>query len=194
VLAGTPILVSAARGDHRAGVRRDGEGRLWIAHWTAERPDRVAGTRLEGLDPACIGGPEWWVVGARAPAGVRAVEARDEAGAWHPGAVAQGAWVAFVDGGPQDHGIPPVRLRDATGGLVSRAAPERLQTARRLEEHELRLLAMGPTAIGGPCPVCRADDWRAAPAAGGSGERVFCAVCGHDDGANRAFWASARPG
>jgi hypothetical protein len=34
VLAGTPILVSAALGDQRAGVRRDGKGHLWIAEPT----------------------------------------------------------------------------------------------------------------------------------------------------------------
>lgn len=193
MLAGTPILVSAARGDHRAGVRRDEEGQLWIAHWTVERPDRVAGTRLEGLDPARIGGPGWWAVGGRLPDSARSVQACDEAGAWLSAELAGGAWVVFVDGGPQTD-MPPLRLRDAIGRVVSRTPAGRLETARRLEPRELRLLAMGPTAIGGPCPVCETDDWRAAPAAGGSGQRVFCAVCGHDDGANHAFWAAARPG
>ena len=58
--AGTPILLSAAHGDHLARVRRDTqEGHLGIAHWTADRPDRVAGTRLEGLEPARIGVQGW---------------------------------------------------------------------------------------------------------------------------------------
>jgi hypothetical protein len=191
VLASTPILVSAARGDDRAGVRRDDEGHLWIATWTLDRQDRVAGTRLEGLDPARIGGPGWWAIGGRLPDAARSVEARDEAGAWRAAEVARGAWVVFVDGGPESD-MPPLRLRDAGGHVVSRTPAGRLATARRLEPHELRLLAMGPSQLGGDCPSCGADDWRAAPAGSGDGERIFCAVCGHDDGATRAFWGASR--
>jgi Zn ribbon nucleic-acid-binding protein len=193
VLHGTPILVSAARGDDRAGVRRDEEGHLWIATWTVERPGRVVGTRLEGLDPAQIGGPGWWVVGARLPEGVRSVEARDEDGAWHAATVANGAWVAFVAGAAETVGMPPLRMRDAAGELVSRVPAERRQAARRLQPGEAQALTISRAGAGPACPACGANDWRAAPAGSGAvGERVFCAVCGHDDGGVRSFFAATR--
>jgi len=202
VLAGTPIIVSVARGDERGGVRRDGEGHLWIAHWTADRPDRVAGTRFEGLRPAQIIGPRRSVVGARLPATARAVQVRDDNGTWHPAQVAPGAWVAFVERDDDAAGLPPVRLRGADGAIVSRTDPESVAASRPLERHERAALAADPSRGGNACPACGADDWRAAPArtgrlgaspAGGvTGEHVFCAVCGHDDGGVRAFLAATR--
>jgi hypothetical protein len=185
VLAGTPILVSAVLGEHLAGVRRDArEGHLWIAHWMADRPDRVAGTRLEGADPARIGVPGWWAVGGRLPTGAASVDARGESGTWHRAAVGDGAWVVFVDGAEESAGLPPIRMLDAGGELVSRA-PE--GTSRALTAQEAQLLALTPSGVGGTCPVCAADEWRAAPLV--SGERIFCARCGHTDGAARGFWA-----
>ncbi|HEY7621022.1 MAG TPA: hypothetical protein VH834_14700 [Solirubrobacteraceae bacterium] len=190
MLAGTPILVSAAHGDHLAGVRRDAEGgHLWIAHWMADRPDRVAGTRLEGLEPARIGVPGWWIVGARLPDSVATVDVRGESGTWHGAAIANGAWVAFADGGDDVMGIPPIRLLDAHGELVSRVPASWIDAARALTEQETELLAKGQSDIGGPCPVCWTYDWRAAPAEGdASGERIFCARCGHNDGAVSGFY------
>jgi hypothetical protein len=202
VLAGTPIIVSAALGDERAGVRRDGDGRLWIAHWTADRADRVAGTRLEGLQPAQITGPRTSAVGARLPATGRAVQVRDDDGTWHPAQVAPGAWVAFVERDGDAAGLPPVRLLDADGALVSRAEPGWIASSRALDRHERAALAAGPSGVGDACPACGADDWHAAPAhtdrshaspsGGGTGEHVFCAVCGHNDGAVTAFFAAVR--
>jgi hypothetical protein len=192
VLAGTPIVVSAARGDERAGVRRDGDGHLWIAHWTADRPDRVAGTRLEGLRPAQISGPCRSAVGARLPAMTRAVRVRDDDGTWHAAEVAPGAWVAFVERDGNAGGLPPVRLLDADGALVSRAEPGWIASSRPLERHERAALAAGSSGVGGACPACGADDWRASPSDGGTGEHVFCAVCGHADGGVTAFFAATR--
>jgi hypothetical protein len=190
VLADTPILVSAAHDGHVGGVRRDAEhGELWIAHWTSDRPDRVAGTRLQGLEPASIGVPGWWIVGARLPGSVATVEVRGQSGAWHPATLGGGAWVAFADGSEDAMGIPPIRLLDARGELVSRADPGWIGAARPLTARETQLLAMGPHGIGGPCPVCWTYDWRAAPAgAGATGERIFCARCGHNDGAVSGFY------
>ena len=188
MLAGTPILVSAAHGDHFAGVRRDAEeGHLWLAHWTADRPDNVAGTRLEGREPARIGMPGAWIIGARLPEGVAKVDVRGASGTWYAAALREGAWVVVVDGGEQAIGIPPIRMLDAAGALVSRAEPGWLEAARKLSAQETELLAQGPHELGGPCPVCWSYDWRAAPA--GSGERTFCARCGHNDGATTAFFA-----
>jgi hypothetical protein len=183
VLAGTPILVSVARGEMRAAVRRDADGHLWIAHWTAESPDRVAGTRLEGLRPAQISGPGCSAVGARLPAAARSVEVRDDDGTWRPAAVGDGAWVTFVRRDDVAVGLPPVRLRGADGALVFRADPRWMASSRPLARHE----RLGPAGIGPLCPACGADDWRAAPSGSGAGEHVFCGVCGHDDGAVRAF-------
>jgi hypothetical protein len=192
VLAGTPILVSAAHGDHLAGVRRDAqEGHLWLAHWTADRPDRVAGTRLEGLEPARIGVPGWWIVGARLPESVATVDVRGESGSWHAATVANGAWVAFADGGEDVTGIPPIRLLDAHGDIVSRAPADWVEAARSLTDQEAELLAKGRHDVAGPCPVCWSYDWRLAPAqAGAPGGWIFCARCGHDDGAASVFWGS----
>jgi hypothetical protein len=190
VLNGTPILVSAAHGDHVAGVRRDAEeGQLWIADWMADRPDRVSGTRLEGLEPASIGVSGWWILGARLPKSVATVDVRGESGRWHAAAVANGAWVAFTDGGEDVMGIPPIRLLDANGELVSRAPAGWVEAARSLTDQETKLLAMSPHEVGGPCPVCWTNDWRLAPAqAGALAGRIFCARCGHNDGAASMFW------
>jgi hypothetical protein len=185
VLAGTPILVSVALGEHFAGVRRDAqEGHLWIAHWMADRPERVAGTRLEGADPASIGIPGWWAVGGRLPARVASVDARGDSGTWHPAAVGESAWVVFVDGPENSAGLPPIRMLDARGELVSRA-PE--GPSRELTAQQAQLLAMSPGGLGGVCPVCATEDWRAAPF--GIAERIFCARCGHTNGAAHGFWA-----
>jgi hypothetical protein len=66
-VSGAPILVSTSRADDRVGVRRAADASLWLSHWTANRPHRVGGTRLEGLEPAEIGGEDWWIVGGRLP-------------------------------------------------------------------------------------------------------------------------------
>jgi hypothetical protein len=192
VLAGTPILVSAARGDHLAGVRRDTqEGRLWIAHWMADRPDRVAGTRLEGLEAARIGVPGWWIVGARLPESVATVDVRGHSGTWYPATVDNDAWVAFADGGEDDMGIPPIRMLDVHGELVSRAPADWVHAARSLSAQEAELLARSSHEVGGPCPVCWTYDWRLAPAQDGAVEgRIFCARCGHSDGAASGFWGT----
>jgi hypothetical protein len=190
VLAGTPILVSAEHGDHLAGVRRDTqEGHLWIAHWMADRPESVAGTRLKGLEPARIGVPGWWIVGARLPESVAKVDVRGQSGTWHAASVDNGAWVAFADGSEDVMGIPPIRMLDTRGELVSRAPAGWAETARTLTEKEAELLAVSPHEVGGPCPVCWTFDWRFAPAQDGAlGGRIFCARCGHNDGAASGFW------
>jgi hypothetical protein len=193
VLAGTPILVSAAHGDRLAGVRRDAEkGHLWLAHWTSDRPDRVAGTRLEGREPARIGLPGAWIVGARLPAGVASIDARGASGAWHEATLGDGAWVVVVDGPEDARAMPPIRMLDAAGALVSRAEPGWLEAARRLSAQETALLARGPHELGGPCPVCWSYDWRAAPQR--SGERIFCARCGHNEGGATVFYGPGSGG
>ena len=151
----------------------------------------MAGTRLEGLEPARIGIPGWWIVGARLPESVATVEVRGESGTWHPATLGGGAWVAFADGSEDATGIPPIRLLDAHTELVSRAAPGWAEVARPLTEQETALLAKGPHEIGGPCPVCWTFDWHAAPAGNHAiGERIFCARCGHNDGAVSSFWGA----
>jgi hypothetical protein len=191
VLAGTPIVVSAAFGNERAGVRRDGDGHLWIAHWTAERPDRVAGTRLESLRVAHISGPGWVAVGGRLATAARSVDVRDDDATWRPATVGGGAWVAFARSEREDGRPPPLRMSDAEGALVFRGEPEWAAAARRLQADERLAVTAGrdPT-----CPACGADDWRAAPADGGHGEYVFCAVCGHNDGSISAFFSATRSG
>ena len=49
----------------------------------------------------------------------------------------------------------------------------------------------GTPILVSACPVCGAEDWRAAPA--GNGERVFCARCDHNDGAISVFWSASAP-
>jgi hypothetical protein len=107
--------------------------------------------------------------------------------AWHLAEAANGAWVLFVPYDQDAPGLPAVRFSDTTGAMVPRmnvGAGE----SRRLGPHEARLLAMSPSGLGGTCPVCGAEDWRAKPAERGSGEIVFCARCGHTDGASVGFW------
>ena len=53
-------------GEH-AGIRRDADGFLWISHWRDASPNRVAGTRLEGSEPAQIRGPDRSAVGGVLP-------------------------------------------------------------------------------------------------------------------------------
>jgi hypothetical protein len=152
VLAGTPILVSAAHGDHLAGVRRDAEeGHLWLAHWTTDRPDRVAGTRLAGREPARIGLPGAWIVGARLPDGVARVHVRGESRTWHTATLGEGAWIVVVDGGADAVGIPPIRMLDAAGALVSRADPAWLEAARAHRAGG-RAAGQGPARARGPVP------------------------------------------
>jgi hypothetical protein len=67
VLAGTLILVEASQGEDRAGVRRDAEGFLWISLWRDAEPERVAGTRLEGVEPAQIRERGWSALAACFP-------------------------------------------------------------------------------------------------------------------------------
>jgi hypothetical protein len=188
MLAGTPILVMTAQDDLRAGVRRDGEGFLWISTWREARPDSVAGTRLEGLRPAQIGELGCAAIGGALPEGARSGEVLGRDGAWHRAELAGGAWVAIV---PWDHddprGLAPVRFHDGAGERISRADPAELSRARTLAEHEARLLARGGR-LGGRCPVCGAEDWRAASAARGTGEHIFCGACGHSDGGVHGFW------
>jgi hypothetical protein len=149
----------------------------------------VAGTRLEGLEPARIGVGGWWIVGARLPEAVATVDVRGESGTWHAATIGDGAWVAFADGGEDVVGIPPIRLIDARGELISRAPAGWVETARPLTDQEAKLLAMGPHEIGGPCPVCWTKDWRLVPAqAGALAGQIFCARCGHSDGAATGFW------
>lgn len=187
MLAGTPIVVSAALADQRAGVRRDDEGCLWLAHWTVDRAQHVAGTRLEGLRPAQIAGPGWAAVGARVPAGAHAVEVRDDDGTWRSAAVGGGAWVAFARRDGEAPSLPHVRVRDSEGALLFRGEPGWSGSARQLREDEI-----AACGFGAGCPSCGADAWRAAPADTG-GEHVFCAVCGENDGSVRAFFSATRP-
>lgn len=187
MLKDAAILVGAEHGDQCAGVRRDADGGLWISHWTADRPERVAGTLLEAMRPAAIRGPEWAALGGRLPESASMAEALGGDDAWHLAEAANGAWVLFVPYDQDAPGLPAVRFSDTTGAMVPRmnvGAGE----SRRLGPHEARLLAMSPSGLGGTCPVCGAEDWRAKPAERGSGEIVFCARCGHTDGASVGFW------
>lgn len=188
MLKDAAILVRAEHDDQRAGVRRDADGGLWISYWIADKPERVAGTLLEEMRPAAIRGPERAAFGGRLPESASMAEALGEDDAWHLAEAANGAWVLFVPYGQHTLGLPAVRFSDSTGALVPRmdvAAGE----SRRLEAHEARLLAMSTSGLGGTCPVCGAEDWRARRAEGGSGEVVFCSECGHTDGGSGTFYA-----
>jgi hypothetical protein len=158
VLAGTPILVMAEHGQTRAAVR-SADGHLWITHWATSRPDRVAGTRLEGLRPGRIGEEAHAALGGALPGGARSVGVRGDDGAWHPAHVGRGAWVAFVPWPASRTGMPPVRFLDAHAEVVSRAEPADLAAARALDGRQLELRGRGA------CPVCGAEDWVGVPVA-----------------------------
>jgi len=191
------VLVEVERDAHRAGVRMDAQGDLWLAHWHAARPGRVAGARLDGPRPARIDGrdegrPDWAALGGRLPPGAAAADVRDDAGAWCRAAAGHGAWVVFVARSTRTAGLPPVRFVDAAGALTPARPRERLLAGAPLDGERRRLLAHAGTTGGGPCPVCGGDDWRTEPfEPPSSGLRIFCAACGFDDGAARAFWAPA---
>jgi len=191
VLADTRILVTTRRDDATAAVRRDADGHSWISLWPEARPDRVAGSRLEGVEPARILGPDWLAVGGMLPPSATSAEVRGEDDAWHPAEVSEGAWVAFA---PHDAGapggLPAVRFCDDRGAPVSRAISTDLSSARRLDAGQAELLASGASGLGGTCPACGATDWRAVAAGPAPGaERIFCGVCGHGDGAVHGVWS-----
>jgi hypothetical protein len=186
VLAGTAILVMTSHDDKRAGVRRDAEGCLWISLWWEAAPDRVAGTRLEGVEPAQIRGPDWSAVGGVLPEGARSAEVRGADEAWQRAEVGEGSWVAFIPWEAGAFALPAIRFADERGALVSSA----LASARRVDAGQAQLLARSPSGLGGVCPACGATDWRAARSGcGSSTERIFCGVCGHSDGAVHGFWS-----
>lgn len=189
MLKDAAILVGAEHGDHCAGVRRDGEGGLWISHWTADKPERVAGTLLEGMRPAAIRGPDWAALGGRLPQSASMAEALGEDDAWHLAKAANDAWVLFVPYDQDAPGLPPVRFSDTTGAMVPRMNVGAWES-RQLEPHEARLLAMSASGLGGTCPVCGTEEWRAKRAESGSGENVFCARCGHTDGGSLGFYGA----
>jgi hypothetical protein len=188
VLAGTPILVEASQGKDRAGVRRDAEGFLWISLWRDAEPERVAGTRLEGVEPAQIREHGWSAVGGVLPDDARSVEVRGDDGAWRRAEVGQGAWVVFVAYDLEALGLPPMLFAGKDGALISRVSPGTVTAARRLDQSEAELLARGLSGLGGECPACGAVDWRAIAPESGPGERIFCGVCGHSDGAAHMFY------
>lgn len=190
MLAGTEILVMASHDDKRAGVRRDAEGFLWISLWWEAAPGRVAGTRLEGLEPAQIRGPDWSAVGGVLPEGARSAEVRGADEAWQRAKVGDGSWVVFVAWDANACALPAVRFADERGALVSRATSSALSSARRLDAGQAQLLARSPSGLGGACPACGATDWRAVRSGPvPSAERIFCGVCGHSDGAVHGFWS-----
>jgi hypothetical protein len=199
MLEGTPVLVEVGLREHRAGVRMDADGDLWVAHWRAEAPERVAGTRLDGFRAAQIqgrddGSPDWAAVGGRLPPGAVIAKVRDEDCLWCRAATGHGASAVFVDRSINGSNLPPVRFADARGTLVPARARERLRAAARLGEEHRRLLARTGAIGGGPCPVCGGTDWRTElverPA---MGQRIFCADCGHDDGGSRVFYSGTVP-
>jgi hypothetical protein len=190
VLAGTPILVMTSHDDKRAGVRRDADGFLWISLWWEAAPDRVAGTRLDGVEPAQIRGPDRSAIGGVLPHGARSAEVRGADEAWHRAAVGEGAWVAFVPHDAHASGLPAVRFGDERGALVSRATSRALSSARRVDAGQAQLLARSRSGLGGACPACGATDWRAVRSGSvSSAEQIFCGVCGHSDGAVHGFWS-----
>lgn len=189
MLAGTPILVSTKRGEHNAGVRRAQDGSLWVAHWTDDRPERVAGTQLEDLRAAHIGVPGYSAVGARLAPGAVLVDVLGDDEDWHRAAVAQEAWIVFVPRelnawGHPPAGVPPVRLLNDKGVIVSQVSPALAQTSRPLGPERAQLLRLGY------CPVCGAQDWRVARVATGGGELVFCGACGHGGDGATQFWTA----
>jgi hypothetical protein len=158
--------------------------------WWEAAPDRVAGTRLEGVEPGQIRGPDWSAVGGVLPRGARSSEVRGADEVWHRAEVAEMAWVAFVPYDVDAHGLPAVRFGDERGQLVSRATSDALSSARRLDADQARLLARSPSGLGGACPACGAADWRAVRSGSvPSAEQIFCGVCGHSDGAVHGFWS-----
>jgi hypothetical protein len=186
---GDEVLVSVHRGEDRAGIVREADGRLWLAHGRA--PALHAITALDGLEPAQIGGPGWTAVGGALPPAARTAHARGSDGGWEPAATGGGTWIAFVVA-DERHALPAVRFRDEHGALVSRAAPDVRAAARRIDTAEAERLTRLGTSVGGVCPVCEARDWRATPSAAGLGEHVFCGICGHSDGGAIGTWSPTR--
>jgi hypothetical protein len=189
MLQDAAIIVGAEHGDQCAGVRRDADGGLWISHWTADKPRRVAGTLLEGMRPAAIRGPEWAALGGRLPESASMAEALGEDDAWHLAEAADGCWVLFVPYHQEVPGVPAVRFSDTAGAMVPLMNVGAAES-RQLEAHEARLLAMSPSGLGGACPVCGSEAWLAKRAESGSGEIVSCARCGHSDGCSVRFWGA----
>lgn len=181
------LLVSVSHGDDRAGIIREGDGRLWIAHGHASTPRAI--TLLRGLEPGHVGGPGWTAVGGVLPPRARTAQALGSDGSWQEAAIAGGAWVAFVVADDR-HWPPPARFRDEQGALVSRADQDVLAAARRIAPDEADRLARLEASVGGVCPVCEARDWRGTPATAGVGEHVFCAVCGHSVPGVFASWSA----
>ena len=94
----------------RAGIRRDADGFLWISHWRDASPNRVAGTRLEGSEPAQIRGPDRSAVGGVLPPGARSAVVRGADWAWHTAEVGH-------EPGLRSHRttlMPPARLRSGS--------------------------------------------------------------------------------
>jgi hypothetical protein len=176
-------------------MRMDVAGDLYVAHWHAARPDRVAGTRLDGPGPAQIAGVDpdgsgWAAVGGRLPPGASAANAQDRAGAWSRAATGHGAWAVFVDRAGDAPGLMPVRFSDARRRRVPARTPEQLRAGRALSPEQTSLFArLRPTA--GTCRACGSVAWRMEPAdPPAHGVRISCGSCGHDDGGTHAFFAA----
>ncbi len=74
-----------------------------------------------------------------------------------------------------------MRFLDARGSIVSRVTPEMAAASRRVGLLETLGRRLGPFGLPASCPVCGGRTWRATADARGSGERIFCRACGHDE-------------
>jgi hypothetical protein len=161
----TEVLVSVEHADGAAAIVRDGRG-MWLAG-RADQPSVLiddARPRIEGLagDRTAQGG--------RLPPGAVGAEVVDHAGARHPAAAANGAWIVVLDE-PVNGDTNPVRYVDAAGATVTAPLPAGARTP----------IDDAPE----PCPACGASGWdHVVPDDHPGGmTHVVCRACGHAEGA-----------
>jgi hypothetical protein len=183
MLSNASIVVAAAWGEDRAVVRRDSKGELWVSHWKAHEPHRVAGTQLQGPWPAQIHGTGWSAIGGTVPKSAKFVTILAQDGTDVAAEVTDGAWIAFVPEERLAERLPPIGFQDEVGALVAQTVT--LTPTRTLSNDEAQLLPStgGGVAPTGVCPVCGAENWQAGTEQPGSAERIWCGTCGYSDGA-----------
>src|SRR4051812_45388322 len=118
----TPILVAIERGNAIAGVVRDIDGVPCLGLWQRGEEPRPL-TLIKSWLPVQVASGAAMAIGAIAPPGARAFEARADSGSWSSGRVAAGFAVALVTRGDLRDDLPPYRFLDALGELVPARPP-----------------------------------------------------------------------
>ncbi len=170
------VLVAIVVGERRVGVVRDGEHVVLTDDVDGAR----GGTVLSDHRPAVTGIEDLTVQGGLLPPGATAVEVVDRLGERVSAAVANGAWVALLDG-PVDGRDHPVRFTARAGETVHRAPLPAEWPRTEVAD------------AGEPCPACGAAVWdevvpldrsRGSRGSGGAMDPtpvVVCRVCGHEE-------------